>query len=295
VDVVVCVPDQQYQNHVAALINASGVDNGRISTKVIPFTVPYWRDYGPIFLKNIENGKKKIADFCFNMWGYYPIHDLQSRTHERIDRKVAAILNLPSEMSRVVSEGGDRLLNGQGTMIADEFCRFINDHTILLAHVSKNEADQNPIAAENRRRIEINCNILTAVKDQDGNSFKIERIPMPETLYFKADPTDETYATLLNDAHYTDSTGFPIGKPIWVVPATSYFNFLISNKVVLAQQYYDDYEWMPASVLAAIRLKDLAAVEKLRDLFPGRWVVPIKTVSLNFGGGGIHCATQQPW
>ncbi|MBU0969562.1 MAG: agmatine deiminase family protein [Proteobacteria bacterium] len=353
-NVEICVPDPLSWDHVKEILKNAKVATNRISPIIIPFTVPYWRDFGPIFIKNDGTQEMKIVDFSFNMWGYYPLSDLQSRYHEKIDRKVAALMNLPSLMSRVVSEGGDRLLNGQGTMIAveacefqrnpnmsrealeaeykrllgvnkiiwlprgtveddrfdtsvlpgpgpnevayrsgsannhgDEFCRFIDARTILLAEVSKEEAAKNSIAAENRHRMETNFKILNTATDQNGDRFEIVRIPMPEILYFKADPTDEVYLFLLSAAKYTDGTCFPIGEPIWVVPATSYCNFLISNNVVLAQQYYE--QGMPPSV----RAKDQAALTILEKQFPLRRVIPIKTTGLNFGGGGIHCATQQ--
>jgi len=353
VHVVIGVPDKKSETMVRRLLVDFNVAMDRFSFFVTPFTVPYWRDYGPIFLKN-DKGDLKIADFCFTMWGYYAKDDLQCRFHEKIDRHVARHMKLGSEMSRVVSEGGDRILNGLGTLIvveacefqrnpnmsreeleaeyrrvlgvtnviwlkqgtyeddaynrsvlpgpdgegvayrsasannhADEFCRFVDATTILLAEVSEEEAATDPIAAENRRRMNVNYQILKEAKDQDGEAFDIERIPMPEILYFTAQPTDEVYVSLFNSAKYTDGTLFPLGQPIQVVPATSYCNFLISNGVVLAQKY-----WVPG-MPEAVRKKDAKAKGVLESLFPDREVVSIHTTALNFGGGGIHCATQQ--
>ncbi|MEA2040356.1 MAG: agmatine deiminase family protein [Thermodesulfobacteriota bacterium] len=353
VDVVIGLPDVESEKHVRKILSDAKVEQSRISFFITPFTVPYWRDYGPIFLKN-DKGNLKIADFCFNMWGYYPIEDLQSRFHEKIDRNIADSMELDYEMTRVVSEGGDRILNGRGILIvveacefqrnpnmsheeleeeykrilgvskviwlkqgtydddsynqsvlpgpdgkgvayrsasannhADEFCRFVDANTILLAEVSEEDASSDPIAAENRRRMEANYEILKNATDQNGKPFRIVRIPMPETIYFTAKPTDEVYVSLFSSAQYTDGTCFPLGKPVQVVPATSYCNFLISNGIVLAQKYWEP--GMPVS----IRQKDEDAKKVLQKLFPNREVVTITTTALNFGGGGIHCATQQ--
>ena len=353
VEVVIAVPEPSAEKHVRSILQKAQVDLSNISFFTTMFTVPYWRDFGPIFTKN-NKGALKIADFCFNCWGYYPIPDLQSRTLEKIDRTVAADRNLDFEMSRVVSEGGDRILNGLGTMItveacefqrnpnmsreelnaeyerllgvsnviwlkqgtydddayntstlpgpdgkgiafrsaaannhADEFCRFIDPSTILLAEVSEEDAAKDSIAAENRRRMEVNYEILKNAVDQDGNPFRIVRIPMPETIYFTAQPTDESYLALLSSAKYTDGNTFPIGQPIQIVPATSYCNFLISNDIVLAQKY------AAPGLPDAVREKDEAALRVLKELFPNRTVIAINTTALNFGGGGIHCTTQQ--
>lgn len=211
--------------------------------------------------------------------GYYPISDLQSRVHERIDREVASFKKIPFETMRIVSEGGDRILNGQGTLIvveacefqrnpnmtreelevqyrqalgvnnviwlkqgtveddpytrgvlpgpngigvayrsasannhADEFCRFINANTILLAHVSKKEALGDPVAAENHRHMKLNYNILKNAQDSNGNSFKIVRIPMPAPLYFDASPGDEVYASLLSSYSSKNGSRLSWGK-----------------------------------------------------------------------------------
>ena len=38
---------------------------------------------------------------------------------------------------------------------------------------------------------------------------------------------------------------------------------------------------------------DEHALERLREIFPGREVVGVPTPVLAYGGGGIHCITQQ--
>ena len=293
-------------------------------------------------------------DFNFNCWGYFPHSDTQSRMMEKIDRTVARDLGVPSEMSRLISEGGDRELNGKGSLLVtescefqrnpnlsreeieaefertlgvtnviwlkqgtvdddpynlstlpgpggegvayrsaaannhmDEYCRFIDAHTILLAEVSEEEARKGPVERENRRRMEENFEILKEARDQDGNPFTIVRIPMPETLYFTAEPDDEAYFGLVSYPKFTDGTVFPVGDAVTIVPAQSYCNFLISNGIVLAQKYW--HEGLPESV----KKRDEEALEVLKKAFPDRKVVTVNTLAINFGGGGIHCSTQQ--
>ncbi len=349
----ICVPDQATRKHVQALLAKSKVNLKNVSYYVIPFTMLYWRDFGPIFTVD-QAGNKSIADFGFNCWGYFPLHDTQARMMERIDRTVARSLNLPSRMTRLVSEGGDREFNGKGTLLVteacefqrnpnlsrqdieaelketlgakhiiwlkqgtvdddpyntstlpgpggkgvayrsaaannhmDEYCRFVAPDTILLAEVSEAEAAKGPVERENRRRMEQNHAILAKAVDQDGKPFKIVRIPMPHTLYFTAQPTDEAYFGLMSYPSYRDGTTFPIGRPVTIIPAQSYCNFLITNGLVLAQKYWR--KGLPESV----RQRDQEAFKVLQKLFPQRKVVAINTLAINFGGGGIHCTTQQ--
>lgn len=353
VKVHICIPDESQKSHIKALLTKANIKQDNISFYTIPFTMLYWRDFGPIFTVN-DKGQKSIADFNFNCWGYFPDTDTQARMMEKVDRTVAKSLGLPSRMTRLVSEGGDRELNGRGTILVteacefqrnpnlsrkaieaelsqmlgvtnfiwlkrgtvdddayntstlpgsdgkgvayrsaaannhmDEYCRFIATDTILLAEVSEEEAAKGPVEMENRRRMEENYKILQNARDQDGKPFKIIRIPMPETLYFTAEPDDEAYFGLASYPLYSDGTTFPLGQPITIVPAQSYCNFLISNGVVLAQKYWE--EGLPESV----KKRDQEAYEVLKKAFPNRKVVTINTLAINFGGGGIHCSTQQ--
>ena len=59
----------------------------------------------------------------------------------------------------------------------------------------------------------------------------------------------------------------------------SYLNFLITNGGVIVPQYGDK--------------NDALALEQLRQIFPEREVVGVYTREIVYGGGNIHCITQQ--
>lgn len=120
---VVCVPDEARKVHVQNVLEENGIPPENIFYYVQPFTMLYWRDFGPIFVVN-DRGEKKIIDFGFNCWGYFPEYDTQSRMMERIDRDVAEYLGLESVMTRLIGEGGDREFNGKGTLLVTEACEF---------------------------------------------------------------------------------------------------------------------------------------------------------------------------
>ena len=353
VNVRVCVPNVAQKEHVRNILVADGVPMNRISYYVIPFTSFYWRDFGPIFIKNAA-GNKRIADFNFNLWGYHADTHPHARMMEKIDRNVANSLDIPSRMTRLVSEGGARELNGKGTIMLteacefhrnpnlareeveaemtrmlgathfiwlkqgtvdddpmnqstlpgpggkgrafrsgsannhiDEFCRFVAPDTVLLAEVSEEDAAEGPVEKENRRRMEENYAILKKSTDQDGNPLKIIRIPIPDAIYIEAQPTDEAYFVHEASPNFQDGTVFPTGRPVWLVPALSYCNFLISNGVVVMQKYWKN--GMPES----IKKKDEVAMATLKKAFPTRKVIAIHSLPVNLGGGGLHCSTQQ--
>lgn len=65
----------------------------------------------------------------------------------------------------------------------DEYIRFANANTILLAWVDEEEKDVHPVHAENYRRLKETYDILVKAKDQDGRPFKIIKVPLPDLRY----------------------------------------------------------------------------------------------------------------
>lgn len=59
----------------------------------------------------------------------------------------------------------------------------------------------------------------------------------------------------------------------------SYMNFLIVNGAIILPQYGDE--------------NDALACEQVQAMFPERKVVGVMTREVAFGGGNIHCITQQ--
>jgi agmatine deiminase len=59
----------------------------------------------------------------------------------------------------------------------------------------------------------------------------------------------------------------------------SYMNFLIVNGGVIVPQYDDE--------------NDPLALQQIQEMFPDRKVVGVHTREIVYGGGNIHCITQQ--
>jgi agmatine deiminase len=167
----------------------------------------------------------------------------------------------------------------------DEFARFANDSTILLAQVDSADLATDPIAQENHRRLEENYQLLKNARDQDGRPFKIVRMPMPPTILWKMQPEDPVYQVMAQ-MDFPKDRPFPQGKEITVVAAASYLNFLISNDIVIGQQY-----WKPGWPLT-VKERDERAKAILQQVFPHRKIVMLDALSVNWGGGGIHCITM---
>lgn len=167
----------------------------------------------------------------------------------------------------------------------DEFARFANDSTILLAMVDPADLDD-PVAQENHRRMEENYKILQNARDQDGKPFTIIRVPLPPIILQTMKPGDAVYDAL-STQEYKDGTEFPKGKPIKVIAAASYLNFLITNGSVIASKYYEKGR------NEKLKARDEAVQKILQQAFPTRKVIQLEVMAINLGGGGIHCITMQ--
>lgn len=163
----------------------------------------------------------------------------------------------------------------------DEFCRFVSPNTILLADITEKEAQKDSLNSISYERLKTNFDILKNATDQDGKPFKIIRIPVAETITatFKIDNAD-SYSQMY-------FIGSNPGETITYILATSYLNFLITNKAVLMPSYWKEGRSQ------SIKLKDKKAREIMERAFPDRKIIQINVDALNHGGGGIHCATQQ--
>jgi agmatine deiminase len=119
----------------------------------------------------------------------------------------------------------------------DEFVRFANEKTVMLAWVDEKEKDLNPINQMNYERMNENYNILKNAKDQDGNPFTIIKVPLPDLIIKKIlarekiDSNEVTFDIEVND--FIPSEKPKAGDTLLRVPAGSYMNYLVTNGLVL--------------------------------------------------------------
>lgn len=210
----------------------------------------------------------------------------KSMTKEQIENEYKRILGVKKIIwlkNGLKEEEWGKLENGKygigtGGHI-DEFCRFVDEHTILLAEVGELEKNQSEIELESYRRMEENYKLLKNETDQDGKSFNIIRIPTAELMTKKL-----SYSGLSDNERYwfdnvtEDSVEFYL--------ATSYLNLVIANGIVVTSKYWS--EGLPEE----IKLKDEKAKNILEKAFPNRQIVQIDCMPLHHDGAGLHCHSR---
>lgn len=161
----------------------------------------------------------------------------------------------------------------------DEFCRFADENTILLAEVSEEERGKDEITMESYRRMEENFEILRAATDQDNNHFNIIRIPTAplmtkKLLYRNLGGEEMSWFENVTE----DTVEFYL--------ATSYLNLVIANGVVVTSKYWKE------GLAEDIRKRDEEAKRVLEKAFPTRKIVQIDCMPIHHDGAGLHCHSR---
>jgi len=168
---------------------------------------------------------------------------------------------------------------GRGGHI-DAFCRFAGPNTILLAEISEEERDDDPVLRESYERMEENYRILRNSTDQDGNPFEIIRVPVAQLM------TKTVKYDGLRRAEKSWFEGARPGEEITFYLPAGYMNFIIANDVVVTSKYWN--EGGPNSM----QRKDQQARETLQRAFPKRRIVQVDAMPIHHDGAGLHCHSR---
>ena len=110
---------------------------------------------------------------------------------------------------------------------------------------------------------------LSEAVDAKGRQLKVHKLVMPKKPTFMSQ--EQVDAIDLVEGTIPRTTDDPC--------IASYMNFLIVNGGVIVPQYDDE--------------NDALALEQVQAMFPDRKVVGVTTLEVVYGGGNIHCITQQ--
>ena len=168
----------------------------------------------------------------------------------------------------------------------DQSVRFLNPSTIAIAYISDAERKRNSFLKQEAAILDEYYQVLKTATDIEGKPFQLVRVPVPDLdIYAVPMITDKEIKKDFPD----EGNNLKTGDTIRFIPAVSYLNFMITNKVVLIPSYWQN----------GLPVKEKQKDEQVRILFeqfyPGRKIIQINPYAINGGGGGIHCATlEQP-
>lgn len=169
----------------------------------------------------------------------------------------------------------------------DEFVRFADARTVLLAWGGEADMRRHPVARLNQVRMQTNYEILSHSTDQDGQPLRILKVPLPRTMDREVVlEAQEDYRPLgaWAASQFPAAEGRQPGDTLRQVAASSYLNHLVVNDLVLLPDY------VPYGTPAR-RQQEVRQI--YQEAFPGRTILFIDAMQANWVGGGIHCATLQ--
>lgn len=171
----------------------------------------------------------------------------------------------------------------------DEFVRFADARTVLLAWPEDGDAAAHPVARLTRRRMQRNAEILAAATTADGTPLRVLKVPQPrpiERRVFLSHHGDPSRSAEWSPTYFPPGERRRAGQPVQQVATASYLNFVVANDVVVLPDYRR--HGTPADRQERVR-------RVFERAFPGRRVAFVDAITANWVGGGLHCATlSQP-
>lgn len=260
-----------------------------ISSEIEIFHADYadvWtRDYIPSFVKD-ENGKLVAVKWKYNAYGEKFAGLIKDNEVWYEVNKKQKIKTIETDL---ILELGAIETNGTGVLLTTEEC----------IHARNPELSKEEV--ENIFKTYLGIEKVVWLKNglvndhTDGHIDELAKFVATNKIVcaYEDDPNDENFKILDDNYQVLKNSTDQNGKTFEIIklpmphitygngskaPA-SYANFYIGNKVVLASVFNDP--------------NDEKALKIIRECFPDRKVVGIDCREIIYGGGAIHCMTQQ--
>src|SRR5262245_55674827 len=254
----------------------------------LPIDDSWFRDSGPIF---VVDGERRVAlDWTFNGWGHkFTPFDADAAIAQRYAEATGEeVRSIP-----MVLEGGAIAVDGAGTLVTTVQC---------LLHPNRNPA-MNRVDIESVLCAELGVTTVVWLPyglaldvDTDGHVDNVAAFACPGTLLVQgcADESARDWLRTNIDRRCADGALDAHGEAIEVVEvpvlpyteiggervAVPYLNFYVANGVVVVPVCGDEADGDMLAIIA--------------EQFPEREVIGLDVGAvLAYGGGGIHCITQQ--
>jgi agmatine deiminase len=289
--------------------NCRNILPGNIRVVEISYNDSWIRDCGPSFLVN-DKGDVRAVDWDFNAWGglvdglYFPWDQDQL-----VAQKICEIEGVDTYRTPgFVMEGGSFHVDGEGTLLTTEMCLLSEGRN---PHMNRQQIEDMLKDYLNLEKIiwlkdgidpdetnghvddvacfvrpgEVACiwtedksspfydicqesyTFLCKQTDAKGRKLKVHKLCMPKKQ------------VTIEGEFAIDAVEGTIPREDGDLCAAAYMNYLLVNGGVLVPQFGDE--------------NDALALKQLAEMYPGYKVVGVQTREIVYGGGNIHCITQQ--
>ncbi|MFH8574955.1 agmatine deiminase family protein [Streptomyces zaomyceticus] len=254
----------------------------------LPLDDSWFRDSAPLFVLD-GDGHRAGVDFRFNAWGrkHHPYD-----SDDRISALLLEHLGVDRIASDMILEGGAITVDGEGTLITTEQC---------LLHTNRNpDLNRDQIEAELKSRLGVDKviwlpygGLLDTETDGHVDGVCAFAAPGKVVVSLPADPEHPDYARMRANRAVLEASTDARGRTLEIVDVpqvafaevaggrveVSYLNYYVANGGVV----------VPVAGVP----QDMAALEVIAAAYPDRKVVGVPAPVIAYGGGGVHCITQQ--
>jgi agmatine deiminase len=287
-NVELLVLDEPMKTQAEALLTKLSADLSKITFHIVDYADVWVRDYGPLFINGPQTSKPAWIKWTYNAYG----EKFKTLIKDNeVFFKLRGAINQRMFEPETVLESGAIECNGKGTLITTEQC-LINSNR----NPDKNKSDYEKCFQDYLSIGKIIWLKQGLFNDHtDGHVDEIARFVAADTIVcaYEEDETDPNFKILEENYQTLAKTTDQDGKPFKLVKLpmphmvyhdgqkapVSYCNFYIGNTVVLAATFNDP--------------NDEKALKIIQSCFPNRKVVPIDCTDIIYGGGAVHCMTQQ--
>jgi len=256
----------------------------------MPIDDSWLRDSGPIFLTH-PDGRLAMSDFLFNSWGerYLPYDN-----DADVGRRLAEHFGVERFAAPMVLEGGSITVDGEGTLITTESC---------LLHPSRNPGltkDEMTQVLKDYLGVEKVIWLVSGLgleedPDTDGHVDGVGAFVSPGRvlLHMVRDPQHPDYENLLENRRRLETTDAR-GRALEIVEFDLRSRPVLVGDTPVVETYINSYFANGALIVpTGGTADDEAALARLQEIVPGYEVVGVPCPVIGYGGGGIHCITQQ--
>ena len=249
----------------------------------LPIDDSWIRDSGPVFLV-AGDGRRAGVAFGFNAWGekFHPYADDAALGGRLIER-----LGVEAYRAPFVLEGGSIAVDGAGTLVTTEQCLFEAHRNPGLSRADLEAGLRDYLGVE---RVVWLGRGLAEDTDTDGHVDNICAFVAPgrAILQTVSDSGNPNYGSARENAQRLRDAGIEVAE-------LAHLPYIDANTVVPYTNFYvcNGAVMVPVCDPARPTDTDQDALALIGAEFPGREVIPVPGAALAYGGGGVHCITQQ--
>lgn len=247
-----------------------------------PIDDSWIRDSGPVIAK-APDGTRHALCFRFTGWGgsFTPFD-----RDATIAARVAAHLGIPAYDVPLAAEGGALVLDGDGTVVTTQRCLLNPNRNPGL---SREEIDNLLRRAVGGERIVWLRDGIAEDEGTDGHVDNVVAFFGPDRCLLQhcAEPDNPNYEIAFENLEDLSAAGIAVTQ----VPELPYA--VVADRHVPVP-YVNLYPVNGAVIVPTTgHAADDGVVELIAHAYPGRRVVAVPGAVLAYGGGGVHCITQQ--